>query len=229
MSSNGYHDKIRKILAMLEGAKTDGEAKAANLALQRLLAKSNLTAEQVGALGSEDPSASIEEEPVYIGSNDVVWKRMLASAIAENLRCRVMLTAFPDKPRAKIIVFVGHAEDAAVASECYRLTLKVAQRCFKLYSKSCRDSGCPIDVTVTAVRNAYYIGFAEGLYDAYSQQVAENSELAICLQVPSDVQAFFEAKHLNSIPKRRITVSDEQTRDNGRIDGYSYGTGCTFD
>lgn len=188
MPSNGYHDKIRKILAMLEGAKTEGEAKAANLALQRLLAKSNLTAEQVGALGSEDPSASIEEEPVYIGSNDVVWKRMLASAIAENLRCRVMLTAFPDKPRAKIIVFVGHAEDAAVASECYRLTLKVAQRCFKLYSKSCRDSGCPIDVTVTAVRNAYYIGFAEGLYDAYSQQVAENSELAICLQVPSDVQ-----------------------------------------
>lgn len=184
MPSNGYHDKIRKILAMLEGAKTEGEAKAANLALQRLLAKSNLTAEQVGALGSEDPSASIEEEPVYIGSNDVVWKRMLASAIAENLRCRVMLTAFPDKPRAKIIVFVGHAEDAAVASECYRLTLKVAQRCFKLYSKSCRDSGCPIDVTVTAVRNAYYIGFAEGLYDAYSQQVAENSELAICLQVP---------------------------------------------
>lgn len=155
MPSNGYHDKIRKILAMLEGAKTEGEAKAANLALQRLLAKSNLTAEQVGALGSEDPSASIEEEPVYIGSNDVVWKRMLASAIAENLRCRVMLTAFPDKPRAKIIVFVGHAEDAAVASECYRLTLKVAQRCFKLYSKSCRDSGCPIDVTVTAVRNAY--------------------------------------------------------------------------
>lgn len=77
MSSNGYHDKIRKILAMLEGAKTEGEAKAANLALQRLLAKSNLTAEQVGALGSEDPSASIEEEPVYIGSNDVVWKRML--------------------------------------------------------------------------------------------------------------------------------------------------------
>lgn len=171
MPSNGYHDKIRKILAMLEGAKTEGEAKAANLALQRLLAKSNLTAEQVGALGSEDPSAS----------------------------------------------------------ECYRLTLKVAQRCFKLYSKSCRDSGCPIDVTVTAVRNAYYIGFAEGLYDAYSQQVAENSELAICLQVPSDVQAFFEAKHLNSIPKRRITVSDEQTRDNGRIDGYSYGTGRTFD
>lgn len=94
MSSNGYHDKIRKILAMLEGAKTEGEAKAANLALQRLLAKSNLTAEQVDALGSEDPSASIEEEPVYIGSNDVVWKRMLASAIAENLRCRVMLTAF---------------------------------------------------------------------------------------------------------------------------------------
>lgn len=147
MSSNGYHDKIRKILAMLEGAKTEGEAKAANLALQRLLAKSNLTAEQVGALGSEDPSASIEEEPVYIGSNDVVWKRMLASAIAENLRCRVMLTAFPDKPRAKIIVFVGHVEDAAVASECYRLTLKVAQRCLKRYSKSCRDSGCPIDVT----------------------------------------------------------------------------------
>lgn len=65
--------------------------------------------------------------------------------------------------------------------------------------------------------------------DAIIHIAQPSNPVAICLQVPSDVQAFFEAKHLNSIPKRRITVSDEQTRDNGRIDGYSYGTGCTFD
>lgn len=34
MPSNGYHDKIRKILAMLEGAKTEGEAKAAKQQLR---------------------------------------------------------------------------------------------------------------------------------------------------------------------------------------------------
>lgn len=49
MPSNGYHDKIRKILAMLEGAKTEGEAKAANLALQRLL---------VGRQKKENPMAT---------------------------------------------------------------------------------------------------------------------------------------------------------------------------
>lgn len=58
--------------------------------------------------------------------------------------------------------------------------------------------------------------------------VMDQSFRQVAEERPSTMR-FLEAKHLNSIPKRRITVSDEQTRDNGRIDGYSYGAGRTFD
>ena len=90
MPDNGYHDKIRKVLAMLEGAKTPGEAQAASLALQRLMARSGLTAEQVDALGAENVQFPVTQDGVYIGTNDVAWKKMLAAVIGENFRCEAI-------------------------------------------------------------------------------------------------------------------------------------------
>lgn len=45
--NDALKEKIRKVLALLEGAKTEGEAHAASLALQRLLAKTDLSMEDV--------------------------------------------------------------------------------------------------------------------------------------------------------------------------------------
>lgn len=44
---NPIDSKLKKILAMIDGATSEGEAKAASLALQRLLAANNMTLEDI--------------------------------------------------------------------------------------------------------------------------------------------------------------------------------------
>lgn len=229
MPDNGYHDKIRKVLAMLEGVKTPGEAQAASLALQRLMARSGLTAEQVDALGAENVQFPVTQDGVYIGTNDVAWKKMLATVIGENFRCEAIACSAERNARMKTVVFVGHKDDVQVASECYRATIKAAQRCFKRYSKWRTERRCPIDARSAKVRNSYYVGFVEGLDDAYSRQLEEIPELAISLQVPSDVRAFVGLMNLGEGRKPRIDAGIRGIRSNGYEDGYRYGTGRTLD
>lgn len=127
------------------------------------------------------------------------------------------------------MVFIGHEEDVQVASECYKLTIKVAQRCFRRYSKWRSDRCFPIDTKSKKVRNSYYVGFVEGLNEAYSYQVEKNSELAIALQLPSDVRAFVDAKNLDYAPNRKVGFGNQHIRSHGYQGGYSYGTGHTLD
>lgn len=182
---------------MLEGAKTPGEAQAASLALQRLMAKSGLSADQVEALSADDATIPIVEGDVYIGTNDIAWKKMLAAVIADNFRCEAIFCSAQKNVRMKTIVFIGRDEDVRIASECYKLTIKTAQRCFKRYSKWRTDRYFPINTKSAKVRNSYYIGFVEGLDDAFRFQVEESPELAIALQLPRDVKAYIDAKDLN--------------------------------
>ena len=44
---NPIDSKLKKILAMIDGATSEGEARAASLALQRLLAANNMTLEDI--------------------------------------------------------------------------------------------------------------------------------------------------------------------------------------
>ena len=51
------NDKIKKILAMIDGATTEGEARAASLALQRLLVANDMTLDEISLsddAGAED-------------------------------------------------------------------------------------------------------------------------------------------------------------------------------
>ena len=43
------NDKIKKILAMIDGATTEGEARAASLALQRLLVANDMTLDEIAS------------------------------------------------------------------------------------------------------------------------------------------------------------------------------------
>lgn len=60
---NPIDSKLKKILAMIDGATSEGEARAASLALQRLLAANNMTIDEtaiasVSFRGSRTPTAS---------------------------------------------------------------------------------------------------------------------------------------------------------------------------
>lgn len=214
--------KIRKVLALLEGAKTEGEAQAASLALQRLLARGGLTVEDVleGATADED---DVVETDCEIGSSSANWKVDLACVIAKNYRCELYLKT---RGRKRTVVFVGLEEDAAVATGCFYATGKAAQRCFRSYCKGFREQHPLVDTSRAAFRNGYYLGFVRGLSNAYREQVSASGELAICLQTPAAVTTRMDAMRSDLGPaRRRRSVVYEGSYGAGQADGYGFGRG----
>ena len=218
-SDEALKAKIRKVMALLEGAKTEGEAQAASLALQRLLAKSGLAVEDV--IAEQNDGTNVVETECKTGDSSSNWKVDLASVIAGNYRCKLYMKTCG---KTKSVVFVGLSEDADIAAGCFYATVKAAQRCFRAYCRRAREETLLIDTTRAAFKNGYYLGFVSGLSRAYEEQVASSNELAICLQTPSIVKAHMDAKTL-SRGRRRRTVVYDASYDAGKGDGYGFGRG----
>lgn len=79
-------EKIKKIVALIDGAATEGEARAASLALQRLLVANHLTLEDINL---DDSPVEVGEEVCELGRRIPEWKKILAKVVANNYRCRV--------------------------------------------------------------------------------------------------------------------------------------------
>ena len=96
-----HRREIRKIVALIDGAATEGEARAASLALQRLLVANNLKLEDINL---DDSPAEVGEEVCDLGRRIPEWKKTLALVVAANYRCRAY-TSYCNNGRT--VVFVG--------------------------------------------------------------------------------------------------------------------------
>lgn len=70
-------EKIKKIVALIDGAATEGEARAASLALQRLLVANHLTLEDTNL---DDSPIEVGEEVCELGRRIPEWKKILATS-----------------------------------------------------------------------------------------------------------------------------------------------------
>lgn len=82
---NPIDSKLKKILAMIDGATSEGEARAASLALQRLLAANNMTIDDIDL---NDDVPEVNESAEDLGKRVPEWVKVLAYVIAKNYRCR---------------------------------------------------------------------------------------------------------------------------------------------
>ena len=82
---NPIDSKLKKILAMIDGATSEGEARAASLALQRLLAANNMTIDDIDL---DDDVPEVNESAEDLGKRVPEWVKVLAYVIAKNYRCR---------------------------------------------------------------------------------------------------------------------------------------------
>lgn len=89
---NPIDSKLKKILAMIDGATSEGEAKAASLALQRLLAANNMTLEDIDLT---DDAPEVNESAEELGKRVPEWVKVLACVIAKNYRCRYYMRDEP--------------------------------------------------------------------------------------------------------------------------------------
>ena len=242
-------DKIRKVLALLEGAKTEGEARAASLKLQQLLAKNDLTLEDVQEAAD---NREVEEHEVDLGGGSGTnWKERLAVVVAKNFRCDTYRRTWTRNGRtcAKKAVFVGEEGDVALAEKVFTVTVEVAMR---LYKKWCREERAERKAEFekrlagldprrlqydpwhryrwdgwtpsAAERHGWYFGFVAGLADAYAEQVSSDEEIALAVVVPAAVREHMEGLALR-VRRRSSVAVNAGARDAGYASGHSYGCG----
>lgn len=77
---NPIDSKLKKILAMIDGATSEGEARAASLALQRLLAVNNMTIEDIDLTddaprSTRPPRNSVSASPSGSSSSRTLSRR----------------------------------------------------------------------------------------------------------------------------------------------------------
>ena len=222
--------RLQKVLNLLEGAKTEGEAKAASLKLQELLLKSDLTIEELRSSMAEAEDAEVIESKVSIGtSSGARWQACLADVIAGNYRCDTYNITQRSNGRAfaKWAVFVGEKDDAELAEKVFAVTLVVASRLYKRWCKDTRAMRKEEAVMrlvrdghsrtgaeqsfksrglgwtpTTAERNGWYLGFVRGLKEAYAEQVASSEELSMALVKPKAVRDRMEEIAKGFTPQR---------------------------
>lgn len=213
-----YMEKCQKILAMIEGAKTEGELKAANLALQRLMAKEGLTISEIESLTDD---SDVTEGYVKGGTSGIPWKRRIASIIANNFRCKALINRFGSR---RSFVFVGLKNDVDLAVQAMQSTMDGAKRCFRRYAAMERRAGRLIGAASTYYKNAYYCGFAKGLDQAFAEQVSSDIELGIVLRVPAIVKQNIDSRNLKTYKAHPTKiVNDHEVYDSGYRDGYDFG------
>ena len=230
MNQDDYKAKIQKILALIDGAKTEGEARAASLALQRLLAKTGLTLADVEE-AEEAKQEALHMKGTRFASAIPAWKVSLANVIAENYRCRtgIRYSGYPGA-RRKRVEFIGMGEDAEVAAGCYRATVSCAQRLLRRWAAAQRKRGLVDSKLCTYEKNSYYLGFVDGLKQAYEEQKRGDETMALALAVPAEVNHFMDQAAHKPYRAGRVTVStDPRFEQAGREDGHAFGAGTSFD
>ena len=136
---NPIDSKLKKILAMIDGATSEGEARAASLALQRLLAANNMTIDDIEL---NDNVPEVNESAEDLGKRVPEWVKVLAYVIAKNYRCRYYMQTSHGAydywsgrhtVTGSRFVFVGESQDATVAAGCFRATKHAIETCFKKF------------------------------------------------------------------------------------------------
>lgn len=175
-------ERARKIVRLMEGAKTESEAAAAALALQRLLASEGLELDEVRsdvarAVGSEDTGERSRLEQ---------WERRLGAVLAANLRCRAILVR--RRSGRQRLSFVGEGDDAKVCSMAFESMTKAARRCLREYSYELRADGALVGRMPTSSRNSYLLGFVEGIAFVLEGQRTSSESMALALITPQSVR-----------------------------------------
>lgn len=240
-------EKMKKVLALLEGAKTESEAKAASLKLQELLAKNHMNISEIEEACADEARAEVDEVMAEVGcGGGTKWKNNLANIIAANYRCETYERRSRRGGRdvGRWLVFVGEGGDAGLARKVFEVTVEVAQR---LYRKWCADTReekrarwddlqAPLPEwqrcgfrwsPSSSERDGWYLGFAAGLKRAYEEQVSSSEELTIALAVPASVRERMGELSKGFRPERkaRSRYLDGRAFDAGNTAGHGYGSG----
>ena len=193
-------DVLRKIKDLLElGDKSrnnsEEEAQAAMLMAQKLMAKYDISAEEVSGAEEEKYAHEMCEHKW-----DYAYRIPLAHILGKNFRCMVY-------SHGKKVVFMGHPSDAKICKATFEFAYDfIMKKGSALYNKR-YSMGYP----TKGVFNSYAHGFLTGLKEAFDVQCK-----ALAIVTPPDVVDKFNEISKDWATKKRKNIGDDVT---------DYGTG----
>lgn len=199
-------DTVKKLFALAGNNPSEGEAQAAALKAQELIAKYNLT------ITNEDEKLEMTEKSFSTGV-DKSWKYSLENIICKNFRVRAYWIA------KRQVVFYGYKQDTEVAKEVFQFLFKV---CEKNARRACRKSYETYG-TEKGVYFSYTRGFLAGVKEKLDAQCT-----ALMVVTPPEVNESFDdmtkAKSFKNMSIGGNIGSDNFSRghyNQGVIDGRS--------
>lgn len=150
---------------------SDQEAEAAILKAQKLMAKYDISLEEVQEEKGPEYAHEICEHKWNYG-----YRVPLAQVLAKNFRCELFM-------RGKSIVFMGHKMDAAICRQTFEFAYKfIMKRGNQEYNRRYE-----MGYTTRGVFNSYARGFIIGLKKSLDEQC-----VALAIVTPPDVTAKFK-------------------------------------
>lgn len=200
-------EKIKGLLALGDSSRNNSEeeAKAAMLKAQQLMAKYDISAEEV-----EDDEGETYSHELCEHKWDYAYRIPLASVLAKNFRCMVYT-------RGKKVVFMGHPSDAKICKATFEFAYRfIMKRGNSVYNKR-YSMGYP----TRGVFNSYAHGFIVGLQEAFDVQCQ-----ALAIVTPQDVIDEFTNISKDWQTKKRKDIADDATDyrvwNEGRRDGKKF-------
>lgn len=198
-------DKVKKLLALgnTSDNNSDEEATAAMLKAQQLMAKYDISAEEV-----EDQEEEQYAHEACEHKWDYAYRKPLAVILSENFRCMLYM-------RGNRVVFMGHPQDAKICKATFEFAYRfIMRRGNYIYNKRYSAGR-----TTKGIFNSYATGFLTGLKEALDAQCR-----ALMIVTPKDVVDEFEnmTKDWGSKESKSIQATNAEVYYEGKQDGKSF-------
>lgn len=206
-SKDNIVDKIKALLALGDSNRnnSDEEAQAAMLKAQELMAKYDISAEEVDTEDEEQYSHEMCEHKW-----DYAYRVPLAQVLGKNFRCMVYMNG-------KRIVFMGHPSDAKICKS----TFEFAYRYIMRQGNSIYNKRYAMGRPTKGVFNSYAHGFIRGLQEAFDIQCT-----ALAIVTPQDVIDEFSEMSKDWSKKKSKNIANDITSsevwNEGRRDGKAF-------
>lgn len=205
-------NKISNLLDLANNNPNEHEAASAALKAQELMAKYHI---ELADLSEGESKEDMIKLPVVVDKgNYLKWRYNLASAIADNFRCKVfskdiMTDNLDWKPA---MVFFGYESDAKIAAKTFSYLFKLGNKFADRYYNKCKSEGG----LTRGVANYYLKGFVKGIRDALEKQ-----STALMIVTPKEVEDEFTemSKIFRKASYSISCTNDGRAYDEGRKDG----------
>ncbi len=195
---------VRKCIALSGNNPSIEEAKSAILNAQRLIAEHNISNEEITSNSDEK---QVSHSVVVDWGRNPLWKRVLASVIAEYFRCFWYVRSDNGKTQ---IILLGLVADVEVARELY------------LYTIESLNNELATNKYNSSLKNDFIYGFIEGIRLRLMEQ-SDNKDYSISLVMAKEVRDEINRLGFAYTSSRGVSASDDRSAYNiGLLQSENY-------